>query len=385
MSRNRRADGRVQLSVVTGRDAAGKLQRKYFYGATKAEAQRKKDAYLQSKQTAPVSAITVEQWVDEYMKAYRANVNPLYKSNDAVPYERLKRDLGTRALASIREIDLQASVNALAGMSFSTCDKYIQAVKRVFKKARKNRLIPEDPAEDLELPQYTKGTHRALTKDEIDLILKYWQESPAGLWIMLMLFCGLRRGEMMALDWSAIDLPSRTITVRQTAVINGNTAIVEPRTKTAAGLRVIPIPEPLYNALSSVPHRAGFVCLSAHGKPLTESAVSRGLDRFCNVVSRLMADRPKNPSRTNKKDELPSLFKFRTHDLRHTYCSLLYAAGVDVKTAAYLLGHADISVTMKIYTHLSEEKKTVSTDALTAYISTLSGTNDVKMMSTGST
>ena len=202
---------------------------------------------------------------------------------------------------------------------------------------------------------------------------------------MLILFCGLRRGEMMALEWSAIDLRARTLTVRQTAVISGNAAIVEQRAKTAAGLRVIPIPEPLYNSLSTVKHRTGFVCLSAHGKPLTESAVSRGLDRFCNVVSRLMSDRPKNPSKTNKKDELPGLFKFRTHDLRHTYCTLLFNSGCDVKTAAYLLGHADINVTMKIYTHLSEEKKTASTDALTAYMNTLSASNDVKMMSERST
>ena len=372
MTRNRRTDGRIQLSVVTGRDAAGKLTRKYFYGATRAEAQKKKDAYLRSQQNAPMSVVTVEQWVDEYMNAYRANVNALYKSQDAVPYERLKRDLGTRALASIREIDLQSSLNGLAGMSFSTCDKYLQAIKRVFKKARKNRLIPDDPAEDLALPQYTKGTHRALTKDEIDLILKYWQESPAGLWTMLMLFCGLRRGEMVALDWSAVDMKARTITVRQTAVVHGNAVIVEQRAKTSAGLRVIPIPDPLYNALATVKTRTGFVCLSAHGKPLTESAVSRGLDRFCNIISRYINDRPKNPSRNNKKDDMPRLFSFRYHDLRHTYCTLLFNSGADVKTAAYLLGHADISVTMKIYTHLSEEKKNKSTDALTAYMNTLS-------------
>lgn len=367
MPRNKRSDGRIQLSVVTGR-VDGKIQRKYFYGSTKAEAQRKKDAYLQSQKDAPPPSMTVEQWVDKYLAAYRTKVNSLYTAQDDVPYNRIKREIGTRSLASIREIDLQELMNGVAGMSFSTCSKYLQAIKRVFKKARKNRLIPEDPAEDLQLPQYTKGTHRALTKDEIELILQYWQESPAGLWILLMLFCGLRRGEMMALDWSAVDLEARTLTVRQTAVIQGNHMVIEPRAKTVAGLRVLPIPDKLFDALDSIPNKTGFVCLSSRKQPLTESSVSRGLERFCNLITRCMNNKPKNPGPKNKVSEMPRQFSIRMHDLRHTYCTLLYQAGVDVKTAAYLLGHADINVTMKIYTHLSEEQKATSTQALTAYI-----------------
>lgn len=367
-----RADGRIQLQLDIGHDENGKRVRKFFYGKTRAEAEQKRDEYLSEQKGQPRNTnITVAQWVDEYLKAYRVKVNVLYHAQDDIPYERLKREIGTRAIASIREIDLQALLNKVSGMSFSTCQKYLQAIKRVFKKARKNKLISEDPAEDLQMPAYTKGTHRALTKEEIDLILKYWRECNSGLWILLMLFCGLRRGEMMALDWSAVDLEARTVTVRQTAVISGNKIIIEQRAKTSAGLRIIPIPDYLYEALLTIENKNGYVCKSTRGLPLSESAVSSGIERFCNIVTRYINGNPKNPNRANSKEKQAKLFHFRPHDLRHTYCSLLYAAGVDVKTAAYLLGHADINVTMRIYTHLSEEQKTASTQSLTEYINRL--------------
>lgn len=366
-----RSDGRIQISLDIGYNAEGKRIRKYFYGNTRIEAERKKAAYLARGTYRP--SITLNEWVDEYLKTYRTNVNKLYLAQDTVPYNRLKSELGKRPVSSIKEIDLQKLLNAVAGMSFSTCSKYLQAIKRVFKKARKNGIITEDPAEDLQLPAYTQGTHRALTRGEIDLVVKYWRESYSGLWVLLMLFCGLRRGEMIALDWSSINLKERTLTVSQTAVISGNTAIIEPRAKTAAGLRTLPIPDFLFAALSSVPVKEGFVCLSAHGKPLTETSASRGLERFNSVINRIIRGEPLTArgKRTDLTPEPPPTFQIRFHDLRHTYATLLYNAGVDVKTAAYLLGHSDISVTMKIYTHLSEERKSASAQALTAYLNGL--------------
>ena len=66
------------------------------------------------------------------------------------------------------------------------------------------------------------------------------------------------------------------------------------------------------------------------------------------------------------------------YDLRHSYCSMLYDAGVDVKTAQYLMGHSDLEVTLKIYTHLSEQKKQHSYDTLHDFANKMMS----KMMST---
>jgi len=358
------------LSVELGHDETGRRKRKYFYGATRLEAERKRDEYLETvKGRRPRADMTLSQWIDTYLDIYPSGANPLYASQHAVPYNHLRAALGERQLSAIRESDLQAFVNSLSGKSQSTISKQIQAIKKVFAKARKNRHIDEDPSEDLIAPRAVKGTHRALTRDEVRLILRYWNApgNYPGLWMMIMLFAGLRRGEMMALDWSAVDMAGRTLTVSQVGVIHHNAFVVEQRAKSAAGLRVIPMPTPLYDALDTVPQaqRQGFVCLSQHGSPLTESSIRHGLSHFCTVMTHILSDEAVNPSR-------PSKLSFRLHDLRHTYCTMLFVAGVDVKTAAYLMGHGDISVTMRIYTHLTSERKAESTAEFMSYIDSFS-------------
>ena len=59
---------------------------------------------------------------------------------------------------------------------------------------------------------------------------------------------------------------------------------------------------------------------------------------------------------------------FTAHQLRHTYASMLYAAGVDVKTASELLGHSDIEITMRIYTHLTEQGKRLSIEKYETFL-----------------
>lgn len=347
-----RPDGRIQLILDIGRDPDGKRLRKVFYGRTRAEAETKKAAYLEQASGVRYNTdMTLSEWIDAYLDAYPSKANPLYHAQNIVPYNRLKTALGDAPLSSIREVELQQFMNGLSGYSASTLSKQLQVTKAIFAKARKNKLIPDDPAEDLTAPQGSRGTHRALTRDEISLILDRWRNCPAGLWCMLMLFAGLRRSEMMALDWDAVDLTERTLTVKQVGILHNNKMIVEPRAKSAAGLRVIPIVEPLCNALTDVPEalRSGFVCRTANGKPLTETALKWGMERFTRILG----------------------FSFRCHDLRHTFATLLYDSGTDVKTAAYLLGHSDVMVTMRIYTHLSEQRRQSSTAALMDFFSAI--------------
>lgn len=300
---------------------------------------------------------------------------------DDVPYNRLVKKLGKLRVADVTEVDLQNALNELAGMSYSTVDKYRQAMKRVFERARKNKIISENPADSLILPQHEKGTHRALEKWEVEHILANWntEASHAGIWVLLMMLCGLRRGEMIALRWENINLTARTLTVCEVAVIQSNRTIIEQRAKTDAGLRTIPICQALYAALMSYPEseRNGLVCLSAKRKLLTESAVSRGLETFCKVMERILNGEPPTQrgrrtdierKQATKKEPDRKLFSFTAHDLRHTYATALYDAGVPVKAAQYFLGHADIRVTLDLYTHLSKERESASRNQMVEYL-----------------
>ena len=381
-----RKDKLIQVTLQVGYKDDGKPDRKSFYGHTRAEANRKRAEYKARLEEGLVSDknMTVEQWVQIFLKTYRTRVNEAYLKSDAVPYMRLVSQIGKMRVADVRESDLQAALNAVGGMSYSTVEKYRQAIRRVFARAKKNKLISDNPAEDLVMPTFEKGTHRALERWEIELILKNWntEASHAGIWVMLMLLCGLRRGEMMGLEWSAVDLESRTLIVRQVAVIKHNQVVIEKRAKTDAGLRILPICNALYAALVSVPEekRNGFVCLSAKGKMLTESAVDRGLGTFCRVLERILNGEPPSQrgrrrdierKKSEKEIALPKerkLFSFTAHDLRHTYATALYDAGVPVKAAQYFLGHEDIRLTLELYTHLSKEREAASRNKMVKYL-----------------
>lgn len=382
-----RPDGLIQVSLQVGYKDDGRPDRKYFYGHTRAEAERKRDEYKARLSSGLVldPDITVAQWVDIFLVTYRTRINEAYLKGDATPYMRLSERLGKMRVADVRETDLQKALNEVSGMSFSTVDKYRQAIKRLFERARKNKIISDNPAEDLILPNYEKGSHRALERWEVELIMANWdtEASHAGLWVLLMLLCGLRRGEMMALKWDAINLEARTLEVRAVAVINGGSVVIEERAKTDAGLRVLPICKALYAALLTVPEdkREGFVCLSAKGQQLTESAVSRALDTFCKVLERILngeapSQRGRRTDIERRKAEtekmLPATerkrFGFTAHDLRHTYATALYDAGVPVKAAQYFLGHADIRITLELYTHLSKEREAASRNQMVKYL-----------------
>lgn len=380
-----RPDGLIQVSLQIGYKDDGRPARKYFYGHSRAEAERKRDEYkarLASGFSLDVN-MTVSQWIDIFLRTYRSRVNEAYLKSDERPYRRLEAVLGRMRLLDVRESHLQDALNDVSGMSFSTVDKYRQAIQRLFERARKNKLIADNPAADLIMPPFVKGSHRALERWEIELILDNWntRASHAGLWMMLMLLCGLRRGEMMALTWDAVDLVNRTLEVRRVAVIRKNRVKIEERAKTDAGLRTLPLCKVLCDALLTVPEekRIGYVCLSAKGLPLTESAYERGAETFCRVLERILNGEPPTQrgrrtdvERKKAEKDLPlkerKVFSFTAHDLRHTYATALYDAGVPVKAAQYFLGHADIRITLELYTHLSKERESASRLQMVKYL-----------------
>lgn len=368
-SKYRRADGRICLTLTVD----GK--KKYFYGSTRAEAVRKRDEYKARVGAGLIdlpAGTTVAAWMDTWAQVYSIDTR-----REKTYLDRLREDLGALPLSRVTEAHLVQSLKYYEGKSVSGAKSYRSILSRCFSKAYKNRLIPFNPASDLDLPRTKpKGTHRALEPWEISAIMDHWSCCRAGLWAMLMLLCGIRRGEMLALTWDHVDLKARTITVAQTGVIRGNRVEIEQRAKTLSGLRTLPICAPLAAALETVPpnKRTGLVCLSAQSKPLTQIAFSRGWDTFNSAMTHVLnGEKPIRPGRrTDKEKAEPQkprvAFSVRPHDLRHTFATILYDAGVDAKSAAYLLGHSDFRLTLDLYTHLSQDRARQSAAALTGFL-----------------
>lgn len=380
--RGERKDGRIQVTYSDGYRPDGKLNRISFYGRTRAEAIAKRDEYIANgKRKITGRDITVREWVEQFKSIYRMKVDPAYLNNDDVPYNRLCNAIGDMTLADVCEADLQDALNAVAGMSESTIDKYQQAIKRVFLRAEKNRLIDHNPATDLIVPDGTKGTHRALERWETDCILNNWSQHRAGIWAMLMLLAGLRRSEMMALRWENVDMKARRLSVCEVAVITKNQTAIADRAKSEAGIRVLPICQPLWDALNQTPEdkREGLICVSATGKRNTESSFSRGWDGFNTAMQRILNGEPvvqkgKRVNIEKRKAEAKAAgkeyieFNVKAHDLRHTFATALFEADVPARAAQYYLGHADIRITLELYTHLTKEKEKATRSQITDFL-----------------
>ena len=227
----------------------------------------------------------------------------------------------------------------------------------MFRQAYISKLITHNPAAYLALPKAVNGTHRSITDFEREHFLRVADVHTDGLMFKTMLYCGLRTGEVVALEWRDIDFSKRRICVSRAAEA-GTDELKEP--KTAAGVREVPMPDDLYKDLAA---RRGdpFTPVFTRPKGGRHTSMSRhhAWQSFKDAVDASMGAvyeirRGKNgPSKRVKtlsviaEDLVP-------YCLRHTYCTDLQNKGIPINIAKYLMGHANISVTSQIYTHISD-------------------------------
>lgn len=378
----KRSDGRFSVPLDIGTDANGKRIRKYFYGATATEAKRKRNEYVKSHPMgSPLDHAndTLEQWCDWWYPLYNTGLAKRTQATREIARRQIMNfsmngcRFGSMQLASVKASHVRAYMNTLEGKDKSTISLHKSMLNRMFNAALADGIVIANPCAGVESPKARRREgHRLLAQWEQDLIVKAYPHHRAGLWAMLMMYAGLRREEMAALRWDDIDMEAKALTVQRASEMNSKGEMKEA--KTDAGFRTIPLVPPLYKALDAVlsHNRCGYVCTNAQGGTLTITSYRQAWDSFMLVCVRALNDKtPYGQTVGWRRDKEKNLKEFSctAHDLRYTYATILYDAGVDVQTAAYLLGHSDVTVTMKIYTQLSEKTKTVSMDKLMSFFS----------------
>ncbi len=167
----------------------------------------------------------------------------------------------------------------------------------------------------------------------------------ARCFVGLCLYCGLRREEALGLQWGDIQGDKLTVNRAVTFLNNQPDPIQELKSKSAH--RTLPVPQRLLDLLATVPRVSLYVIACADGEVMTRIGFRRMWDKV--------------------KRAAPC--EVRPHQLRHSYCSNLYRAGIDLKTAQYLMGHATIQMTANIYTHMEKEDASASLIQLERYLS----------------
>lgn len=171
---------------------------------------------------------------------------------------------------------------------------------------------------------------------------------------MIMLYAGLRKGELIALTWSDVDLEAGTVTVNKAVEYDNDV----PRLKTPksnAGNRTVYIPDILIGYLRRMPKNGPLVFPNQKGEMFRLKQFQRAWDTYLLDLDMLYGNVPERKSKYDPHFKgVVGIRRFTPHMLRHTFCTMLYEAGIDIVTAKDQMGHADVKTTLSIYTHLSE-------------------------------
>ena len=360
----KRTDGRYTKPVPVGRSSNGTPIRKFIYGKTIKEVEGKVREYMDQadKGISPVSdKMFFKDLADMWLSMTKTNLVPgTFHMYRTMVNKHLNPRLGGYYVKELKPLHLQGILNNLNDDGYST--KTIRTAKftanQIMEFAIDNDLILKNPFKRVALPKgSSKKERRALTSEEQDFIFASYKGHRMGVPVLLMMCCGLRRGELIALTWDDVKTDEKYLVINKAAMIDGNKSTVKDP-KTASGNRRVPIPGSLLDILVDAKSKASspYVCPSADGQMMTESAFKRAWDSYEHYLNILAGG--KDATRSH-----PKIVKFphiTPHMFRHTYATMLYDAGVDVKKAQKNLGHADVSTTLQIYTHLSNEKESIA-------------------------
>lgn len=347
-----------QVILEKGLDSSGRRLRDYItVNGTKKEAQQilteklnefNKGTYIEPSQMTVAEHL--EQWVETYAKpnlspttvrGYLVNIN-----KHTLPY------IGTVPLQKLVPLQIQRMFDQLQGKSLSPRTiKYVHSTLReALQHAFKMQLIPRNPADFVTLPKQVKYKAKAYEESEVLEMLKAAKDTDMEAPLNIGVGLGLRRGELLALQWGDIDFEKNQVTISRNLVeINGEVCFRQP--KSDAGNRTIEMP----TSMAAV--------LKKHRKRQLEDKLFFGSEYAdMDLVCCRRDGRPHKPGSFSHKFEkflkAHGLRQIRLHDLRHTNASLMLQYNVPAKVASQRLGHSSIGITLDLYTHVIGDLQT---------------------------
>jgi len=358
---------RWRFRVDAEPDADGKRRQRTVTCKTEAEAverQSKARADITQGTWTEPSKVTLEEWSQVWLdigeRTWRPSTHDSYRRTLALP----RRELGSIRLQKLTRADVEALVRKMTreggnggeGRSPRTISLMLTVLGKVMKEAVREGYVGSNVVDRVRKPRRAPREMQTWTAAQMSRFLASVADDPlVGVWHVAAL--GLRRGELLGMRWSDIDLDASTLVIRQARVQAGKETVVgDP--KTDRGRRTVPLHSAAVSALRetrrmtltenpAVPMREKtgkdrLVAVDAIGNPITPAAFSTAFQRHATAA------------------ELP---RIRLHDMRHSAISLLLQQGVPVVTVAKLAGH-DPAMTMSVYGHATDDTTRLATDLL---------------------
>lgn len=221
------------------------------------------------------------------------------------------------------------------------------------------QYIPANPAERVKPPKATNQEAEYLDDQQAIRLLELLQGQPIyyKTAVEVLLFTGMRRGELMGLVWSDIDFANNTITIQRSLQYLPEMGVFKDETKTKSSHRVIKVPS---SAISSLRGYRTWqkMTFMKNGQPWNESCqvfvTQNGTPMHPDTLTSWFRD-------FIRTTDLP---KIHVHSLRHTNATLQIANGVSVTTVAGNLGHSNANTTTKVYAHAIQSAAAASAEMM---------------------
>lgn len=349
-----RKDGRWEGRVVISYDEKGLARTKNVLAKTKRECQEKlkqlRETVTGSKTEKVRPEMPFGEWLDFWYQNYvKPQIRPTTQANyEAKIYQHIIPELGKIPLNQLAQKDLQQFYARMKtggrlirteqfgkGLSDSMVRGLHAACRSALEKAVQEGLIRTNPAVGCKLPPKRGREMQVLGREELQRFLIQAQAEGYFELFLLDLCTGLRRGELLALQWDDLDFKTGTLTVnKQVYEVKGRLQVSIPKTRASIRRLVLPpgVVEVLRQYRETVDSRWMFPSPVKEDMPMTPGAVRRRLQIIL---------------------ERAGCKRIRFHDLRHTFATLSLENGMDVKTLSAMLGHVSAATTLDIYTHIT--------------------------------
>ena len=341
-------------------DAAGRLRRRSVMADTEREANRRLRE-LVSQHEAGILAPDARGTMARFLTGWLEGVKPTLRPRSWDRYEEHVRlhlipTLGRIPLARLSPMDVQRANNELLkmGLAPATVCRAHAALRAALKQALRWQLIPSNPASLVTPPRVEHREMAALDPEQARRFLTAARGTPLeALWV-LAVTSGLRQGELLALQWSEVDLEGASVRV------TGTLTRIDVEAAGAGHPKTHRVTAPPKSARSRRRVEIGALAVDAlreHRRHQVEQRLHAGtlwVDRdlvFCGATGGHL-----HPVRLNR--ELRSLLAIgglpmiRFQDLRHTAASLLLGRDVNPKKVSEMLGHSTVAITLDTYSHV---------------------------------
>ncbi|AGZ23673.1 TPA: site-specific integrase [Streptococcus suis] len=352
-----------RANVYLGTDqVTGKKTKTSVTGRTRKEVKQKakhaQDEFVSNGYTVTkvVPIKNYQELAELWLESYQLTVKPqTFIATKRMLYNHLIPVFGALKLNKLSVSYIQGFINDLSSelVHYSVVHSIN---RRVLQYGVSLQLLPFNPARDVILPKVPKRENKAIkfiAPEDLKALMAYMEKLANKKFsyffdyvlYSVLLATGCRFGEVVALEWSDIDLDNGTISITK----NYNRLLKLIGTpKSKAGVRVISIDKKTINLLRLYKNRQRQIFIET-GARVSSVVFATPLKEYQN-----MATRQESLDRRIAEIGIP---RFTFHAFRHTHASLLLNAGISYKELQYRLGHATLAMTMDIYGHLSKDKE----------------------------